>query len=148
MKSENGVATDFAPLQGDVDAEILRLENIARTGLQPRILNLQTWPVALKQGGSVVVVRTPRSYNPPHRVIRQGKGQNRFWVRSSAGKYEPDVDELRFLFLVAPEIGERARRFRADRLNKIKGGTGPVPLQEYRFFVLHIMPFSAFGFGS
>src|ERR1700730_9016759 len=40
MTAEEGVPTGFAPLQIDRDAEILRLDNIARSGLQPRIFGL------------------------------------------------------------------------------------------------------------
>lgn len=40
------------------------------------------------------IIRAPRSYSAPHRVVRQQS--NRFWTRSSAGKYEPDVDELAY----------------------------------------------------
>jgi Putative DNA-binding domain len=39
MSAAKGIATSFAPLTLDHDAEVLRLENIARSGLQPRILN-------------------------------------------------------------------------------------------------------------
>ena len=110
MTATQGVATGFAPLQIDSDAEILRLENIARSGLQPRIFGLAIRKIPIS-GGSVLVVRIPRSYNPPHRIIRQGAGHQRFYARSSAGKYEPNVDELRRLFVRAPHLAERMRDF-------------------------------------
>jgi predicted HTH transcriptional regulator len=72
MAATNGVPTAFAPLTLEPDAEIVRLENIARSGLQPRILNLAIQSVPLQGGGCALVVRVPRSYNPPHRLIRQG----------------------------------------------------------------------------
>ena len=142
-----GVPAAFAPLTGDADSEVLRLEQIVRSGLQPRVA-LQPRVVSLKQGGHVIVLRIPRSYNPPHRIIRQGKGQGRFWARSSAGKYEPNVNELRSLFTLAPQLAERMRAFRADRVAKIAAGDTPVALQDQRVLVLHIVPFSAFDLGS
>jgi predicted HTH transcriptional regulator len=71
MTARGGVPTGFSPLQIDSDAEILRLENIARTGLQPRIFGLVIRGVPIAGGGSILVVRIPRSYNQPHRIIRQ-----------------------------------------------------------------------------
>jgi Putative DNA-binding domain len=143
MTASNGVPTGFAPLTVDVDAEILRLENIARSGLQPRILNLAMRAVPVP-GGHVLVIRVPRSYNPPHRVIRQGTGQNRFHARSSAGKYEPNVDELRLLFLSAPRLADRIRDFRVERVARIAANDAPVPLLDLHALILHIIPFSAF----
>jgi len=48
MNAKAGVPVAFAPLQLDADAEILRLESIARSGLQPRIFGYEarTVPVA------------------------------------------------------------------------------------------------------
>lgn len=56
----------------------------------------------------MLMVRVPRSFNPPHRIIRQGS--NRFWA--AAGKYEPDVNELRVLFNAGPQLADRIRNFR------------------------------------
>ena len=66
----------------DFDAEITRLENIARGGLQPRI-SLASRPIPT-QGGHFLIFRVARSYNPPHRIIRENS--NRFWARSSSGQ--------------------------------------------------------------
>lgn len=144
MAATKGVPTGFAPLAVDPDAEILRLENIARSGLQPRILNLAMRAVPLASGGSVLVIRVPRSYNPPHRIIRQGTGQGRFYARSSAGKYEPNVDELRLLFTRAPQLAERMRGFRIERVAKVAANDAPVLLLDDRALILHVVPFSGF----
>jgi hypothetical protein len=144
MTARGGVPTGFSPLQIDSDAEILRLENIARTGLQPRIFGLVIRGVPIAGGGSILVVRIPRSYNQPHRIIRQGTGQHRFYARSSAGKYEPNVDELRLLFGRAPQLAERMRDFRFERIAKIVANDAPVPLVDARALIMHVVPFSAF----
>jgi predicted HTH transcriptional regulator len=116
----------LVPLAVDMDQERLRLEQIARTGLEPRIPNINIQPVPLKEGGFALVVRIPRSYRLPHRVIY--KGRNRFYARSSGGKYEPNVDELRTLFTLAPQIAERIREFRFDRITRIAARDAPVRL--------------------
>jgi predicted HTH transcriptional regulator len=108
VSADAGIPTGFSPLTIDLDAEILRLENIARSGLQPRISGLAVRGIAIETGGHVLVIRIPRSYNQPHRIVRQGSGNNRFYARSSAGKYEPNVDELRQLFAQAPQLASQS----------------------------------------
>jgi len=143
IAANKGIPTDFSPLSLVPDAEILRLENIARSGLQPRILNLAMRPIPLSSG-CALVIRVPRSYNSPHRIVRQGTGQGRFYARSSAGKYEPNVDELRLLFTRAPQLADRLRGFRIDRVAKISANDGLAPLLDARALILHIVPFSGF----
>ena len=143
MSAEAGIPTAFSPLGIDADAEVLRLDNLARSGLQPRIFGFAARAIPIGTG-SVIVLRIPRSYNLPHRIVRQGSGHHRFWARSSAGKYEPNVDELRMLFARAPQIAERVRDFRFERLAKIGADQAAVPLLDRHCLVLHIVPFSAF----
>lgn len=144
MTAETGIPIGFAPIRADIDGEILRLENIARAGLQPRVYGLAIGGVPISTGGAVLVVRVPRSYNQPHRIVRQGAGNHRFYARSSAGKYEPNVDELRLLFLRAPALSDRIRDFRADRIAKVAANEAPVPLLDARSLIMHVIPFSAF----
>ncbi|WP_038015155.1 AlbA family DNA-binding domain-containing protein [Thalassobaculum salexigens] len=143
MVASKGVPTVLSPITVAPDDEILRLEQIARSGLQPRIPNLQFKAVPVAGGGHVLLIRIPRSFNPPHRVIRQGKGHNRFWARSSAGKYEPNVDELRTLFTLAPQLADRIRDFRFDRVAQIVAGNAPVQLLDRTCLIMHVVPFAA-----
>ena len=96
----------------------------------------------IQAGGAVLVIRIPRSFQAPHRVTRQGS--NRFWARSAAGKYEPDVTELRALFNAAPQLAQRVRDFRIDRVAKVAAGAAPVPLMYAGALIVHVVPFSAF----
>ncbi len=139
-----GVPTRLTPFTGDADAERLRLEQMARAGLEPRIPNLQTKAVVIG-ASAILVLRVSRSYMRPHRVIFQGK--NKFWARSSAGKYEPNVDELRAMFNEAPQLAERMRHFREERLARIGGDESPAQLLDNTYLVLHVIPFSHFDLG-
>lgn len=141
IAASKGVPTEFCPFPGDAAAEVLRLEQMARAGLSPSIANLRPIAVPLSQGGHVIVLRIPKSYNPPHRVIFKNSG--RFWARSSAGKFEPNVEELRRIFLEFPLIGDRVRSFRAERVAKIAAGEAPVGLLGGGNLILHVVPFSA-----
>jgi hypothetical protein len=126
MAAKAGIPTGFTPFEGNADAELLRLEQMARVGLEPRIQNLQAKAVDLESPGKVLIIRVPRSYRQPHRIIFKGK--NRFWSRSSAGKFEPNVDELRLLFTFAPQLAEHMRQFRLDRVARIASGETPMRL--------------------
>jgi hypothetical protein len=145
MTATAGVPTAFMPFEADVDAERLRLEQMARAGLEPRIANFETKSVSIHSGGAVIVVRVPRSYSLPHRVIFQNK--NRFWARSSAGKYEPNVLELRTMFEQAPSLAERMQNFRLERIALIDQRATPLLLQDYSCLVVHVVPFSHFAMG-
>jgi len=142
IAATNGTPTAIAPLSMPMEGEILRLEQVARSGLQPRIANITFHPVPIRAGGNVLIIRVPRSYNPPHRVIRQGS--IRFWARSAAGKYEPDVNELRLLFNAVPQLADRIRDFRLDRIAKIAAGQAPVQLMNRGIVIIHVVPLSSF----
>ncbi len=126
----------------DIDQEILRLTQIARSGLQPRLPVLELHPVPLTGGRHALVIRVGRSYQAPHRVIF--KGRNRFWARSSVSRYEPDVDELRALFSVAPQVATRVREMRSDRVVRILAGETPIPLKDDPgISILHLIPLAS-----
>ncbi len=146
MDETGGVPTGFCPLSVNPDVERQRLESMALAGLEPRVAALQTRAVSLAAGGNVLIVRVPRSYNPPHRIIFKGK--NRFWARSSSRKYEPNVEELRQMFNAGPRLAERIREFRQERIVQIDKGETPVSLADAPLIVLHVLPYSAFDFRS
>ena len=147
LAAKDGVPSGLMPLSGSADADALRIEELVRTGLQPRI-QMHCKSIPLSAGGYLLLIRVPRSYNPPHRLVRNGKGQHRFYARSSGGKYELNVDELRALFTLAPKLAERLRDFRADRIARIVGGMSAAPLKGKDCIVLHIVPLSAFDLGA
>jgi hypothetical protein len=147
MTEASGIPTDFKPFQDYPEAELRRLDDMARTGLQPRISNLQTRAVPAS-GGYVIVVRIPRSYSQPHRVIHSHS--NRFYARSSASpkRYEPNVEELRRIFNNAPLIADRIRAFRTDRLVRIAAQEAPITLTGSCLLALHVIPYSSVGIGT
>jgi hypothetical protein len=144
VDEKGGVATDIVGLNGvDPDAEILRMEQLTRSGLEPPVPGVRMKAVSLESGRHVIVIRVPRSWNPPHRVIAQGV--NRFYARHSAGVHEPSVEELRTLFVQSASALEQARRFRAERLQFIREGRGERPLVGNGRLILHIVPVAAFS---
>jgi hypothetical protein len=141
----NGLPTVLMPFIGDCDAEKRRLEQIALSGLEPRIGNMRIHSVPITTGGHVIIVRVPRSFIPPHRVI--ARDSNRFWARAGTTKYQPNVEQLRRLFNDAPHLAERIRAFQTDRLIKITAGDTPIPMNSIGKVVVHVIPVPSFADG-
>jgi hypothetical protein len=148
MDEASGLPTGLMPLSiPDPDQELQRLENLARDGVEPRIVGLRMKAVSLATGGVIIVVRIPKSWNPPHRV--SARNTNRFYARNSAGAYELSVEELRVLFTSASSAIDRMRAFRAERLARIDSGEAitPLPVDRGRL-VAHFVPLASFGLGD
>lgn len=144
IEETSGVATTIVGIgETDVDAELLRLEQVARSGLEPRIPGLRIRPIQLENGKQVLVLRVPRSWDPPHRVVAQGS--NRFYLRHSAGVHEPSKEELRTLFTKSASALDQARNFRSERIEAIRAGVGNRPLAGGGRFFLHIVPVASFS---
>ncbi len=126
----------------NADAEVSRLENMARDSISPRItLDVCAVEVDSKQ---VIIVRTKASLEAPHRVIY--KGSDKFYKRNSNGKYAMDVAELRSTFLQSGKLTECIRRFRTARITDIKAGDAPLTISNPSvFFAIHIVPLTAFS---
>jgi len=142
---KTGVPESAQPITGaTADEAKLRLENMIRDGIRPR-LRVQIKEVAGwgdHGAGFVILVRIPKSFASPHIVIF--KGASRFFSRNSAGKYPLDVDEIRAAFLATESQAERIKRFREDRLGKVVADETPVVLESAPRLVLHLIPIASF----
>jgi hypothetical protein len=141
MEEVAGVASALPGVDLDPDAEIRRLDSLARDGLQPRLPEIRLHAIRLANTRVAIVVRVGKSWSAPHRIIAQRS--NRFWARGAGGKYEPDVNELRSLFAVAPTLSSRIRDFRMERVARIAALDTPIPILPEGALVLHIVPFTA-----
>lgn len=139
VTTQNGVPVEAKGLaELNVDQAILRLENILRDGLDPRIAGIQIRDIEGFPDGPVIVCRVPRSWAAPHMV----RLTSRFHGRNSAGKFALDVREIRAAFLLSERFADIARRFRADRLLQIKSDP-PVTLLDGARTVVHLVPIGA-----
>jgi hypothetical protein len=143
IAEEKGVPVNVCGLpEIDPDAQILRLEDLIRNSVQPRIHGVSMRAVRLASSQVVIVIQMPRSWAQPH-VVKYGRHW-RFYSRNSAGKYPLDVSEVRAAFALSQELGDHVRLFRSDRLGKIVARETPVLVGEKAKVVLHIVPFAAF----
>lgn len=125
----------------DPDAVVLRLDQLARTGIEPRMQGLRIRAIPLASGTYCFVVRIPKSWNVPHRV--SANGSNRYWIRNSGGSHEASMDELRTLFTQSSDASQRVQEFRDLRLARITSGRGSRPLYGEGRLILHIIPLAS-----
>lgn len=143
ISETGGVPKELVPLQEiDADASIARLEALVRDGIEPRIIGLRIRAINVRDG-TVLVLRIPRSWRPPHRV--SSAGTNRFYLRNSAGVYEASVEELRVLFDLSANTHERIKQFRSERITSILQEARPGPLPGNGRLFVHLAPLSSFG---
>lgn len=144
VEAKGGIPTALSPLSiDDIDAEILRIESIIRTGIDPRFSFTVHAVSTAKPKEYVLVIRVHESWNKPHRIIYSGSGK--FHARSSAGKYELDVEELRQIFTLSDGIEKRMRDFRAERLIAVETGDTTLPLTSNNLIVIHLLPLESFS---
>ena len=137
IKSIEGIGID------DPDKEILRLDNIIRSGIEPRLPSVHIKAVPLDSGKFVFIIRVPQSWNTPHRVIFND--HSKFYGRSSAGKFPLDVSQLRSAFLSSERVSEKIHAFRKERaINLLTERQQLVKLENGGRLVLHILPLSSF----
>jgi len=122
----------------DSDEAILRLDNLIRDCIKPRLIGVGIRPVQLSNTNTVFIVRVPRSWNSPHVVDR--KGHWRFYYRDSAGTHPMDITELRHAITFADTLGQRLEEVRLDRLAKVAGDT---TLKRGPKIALHFQPLSS-----
>ncbi|MDY0170047.1 MAG: ATP-binding protein [Thermoguttaceae bacterium] len=126
----------------NVDAEKLRLEEIIRRGIEPRI-DFAVHSVSTSTGTTAFIIRVQESWIFPHRVVFGGKF-GEFWARNSAGKYSMDTTELRRAFTLSETIFDKIRAFRRDRVAEVIAGNTPIVLREGGKMILHLVPVESF----
>jgi hypothetical protein len=142
VDEKRGRLTSIPGLSDDPDKLILRYQQIALSGITPRIPGIGWQPVKLKNGNFVLVIRIPRSGFSPHRVELN---DYRYWFRAGSLKEKFDVDQLRRAFLAGPEYAQRARAWRMDRLQRIVANEAPVRVERTDTFCVHVLHRDVFG---
>jgi hypothetical protein len=145
IEEQGGLPIEVPGIEGDLDAEMQRLENLLRDRMEPRV-RPRMRSVQLKNGRRALVIRIPKSWNPPHAVLHNKS--RLIYARNSAGIHEASVDEMRSMFTAGSTLLERSREFQKQRMDEIHSGAGPGPFPfvgEGGRMVLHVIPFSAWG---
>jgi hypothetical protein len=122
-------------------AECTRLEALVRDGISPRIPIVFLKTLDISGSGPVICLRIARSWLKPHMVTL--RGSSRFFSRTSAGKYQLNVQEIGRVFAEQRSLGEELRSWRMERLGTLLSGEGPIESDKSRKLVFHFVPAAA-----
>lgn len=123
--------------------EITRLDSMIRDGIEPRLPSVIIQPIPLSNSKNILIIRITKSWLSPHRVTY--KGHDKFYSRSTNGKYSLDVSELRIAFTLSEAITERIRKFREERISRIYANETPVFFKGDAKIILHLIPIISFN---
>src|SRR3990172_4919628 len=125
----------------NIDGQVLGLEEILRSGLDPRLPGVKVHPVPLANSMHAIAVAIPRSWRQPHMV--SFRGSSKFYARGSAGKYIMDTNEIRASVLASEGLVSRIREMHARRCAEISTGRELIPYEDVPLVVAHLLPLSA-----
>lgn len=126
-----GIPDEIVDLEINFDKEKLRLGDLIRDAVDPRIPG-----VDMQQVGSCFVIRVPRSPIGPHMVKI---GASRFYSRHTNGRYPLNVSEIRDAVLGGETRRERLRSFRVERVGRIVANETPSPSVDAPKVILHAL---------
>jgi hypothetical protein len=143
VPEKNGLPIDIAGVScDDPDGEILRLQNLIIGGIEPRLQGVLIKEIPLQSGAFAFIIRIPQSWSKPHVVNFENHWK--FYSRTSAGKSQLDVSEVRLAFIQSGTLTEKIRLFRDGRLGSILAEQTPTPLIPGARIVVHLIPYVAF----
>ncbi len=143
ISEDNGEASGVEPISTEPpDAVKRRLRQILDSGIQPRLNGVQFVEVRVN-GGYVLVVRVPTSFDGPHRFMFNS--HHRFVMRNDTHVTDLSYDQLRVAFDRSATLSDRARSFRQARLNSILDSRTPRSLIGGPLWVVHLIPLASMG---
>jgi hypothetical protein len=144
IKEKDGVPVALPGMDLSAPSEtVTTLDSKIRDGIRPRLPGFQVWQVSLRNSRVAIVIRVPRSFAAPHMVTFGGS--SRFFSRTSNGKCQLDVDEIRAAFILSDSLAQRVKEFRAERVSRILASEAPLPLCAGPKTVMHVVPLDAFS---
>ncbi len=123
------------------DRDILTLRDLARAHIDPPLFGVEFREVPI-QGGMALIVRIPKAWDGAHMVTYGG--DNRFYTRDAGGHVLMNVPEIRSSFTTLELLGERIRRFRFERLSRVRSQELPVSLIDGAKAIFHVFPLQSF----
>jgi hypothetical protein len=139
-EEREGVISNFVPVPlPDRDEALLTLQSALTDLIEPKIPGLRLFAVPFPDGGYIVVVRTPASFQAPHRVTKGGV----FYTRTSTGIDPMDITTLRSAFLQSATAAEKAKHFRESRIADIRRHPTPARLPAETLAILHVIPMAS-----
>lgn len=130
-----------------LDAELLRLDQITRSGIAPRIPNVRFHPIEIPSKSTHVIAGVvPHSLTTPH-MVTFGGGQ-RFYGRNSTGKFPMDINEIREAVISSGDYFGRVEKWIAERRQVIEANQTFIQPRGFGRIIQHIVPVSSLSLGS
>ena len=145
IEEQDGFPSGIVGIQKDIlDVMMGKIEGLLRDCTEPRVdVNIREVP--LLDSKSVLIIRIPKSWKSPHRVLMKDYTFN---SRNSNGKYQLDVTEIRNSFNLTDNFTNRVKSFRENRLSKINANETPISLNNEAKTIVHLVPINAFNLGQ
>jgi len=125
----------------NMDAVRLRLQSLLHDGVAPRMQPVTFHEIRRDPEPPCLLLRVPRSSFGLHMITF--KNYSRFYGRTSAGKYQLDVHEIRAGFIAAETAVERLQRLRMERVARVISLETPAPIADGPKVSLHAFPINA-----
>lgn len=122
----------------NLDQAKLRLENVLRDCIDPRIPALTFHAIPRDPDPPCLVLRVPKSPYGLHMATY--KGVSRFYGRGASGRFLLDWGQIRAGFLQAQTAEDRVRRFRLERVARVLAGETPIPTGPAPKVIFHALP--------
>lgn len=125
---------------GQVNADEIsrRLDSILRDGTEPSLTGFAIRVIGDNPNCTLIALGIPKSPLLPHAVSFKGTG--RFHRRTTAGKYQVGVSELRNMFLESYEAEQRIEQFRQNRVERLRNGSTTSGTRADQATLIHVLP--------
>ena len=136
-----GVADKITPIKiSNVDQLIQKINNFIRSGTNPPLTNVHINPIEIEANKYVLVFTINPTIDLP--VMNTVNKTNKFYKRTSVGKYPVEVYELSEMFNKSQTNRDRIQKFISDRHNKVRYSKIIPTLDTVGSFFLHLSPIS------
>ena len=142
VQEKSGTADALVPITSETaHAAMRRLGQLLDACLEPRVRGLRFKFIDVGGGGYALLARVPQSQVGPHRYVHQG--QSRFPLRNETHISDMSYEQLRAAFDRTATLSERAKEFRARRVEAISKGSGGLAVAGGTTALVHVMPLSS-----
>lgn len=136
-----GVAESIPSIEiSNVDQLIQKINNFIRSGTNPPLTNVHINPIEIEANKYVLVFTINPTIDLP--VMNTVNKTNKFYKRTSVGKYPVEVYELSEMFNKSQTNRDRIQKFISDRHNKVRYSKIIPTLDTVGSFFLHLSPIS------
>lgn len=146
VSEKEGVPKEINGIEINKVDELKRaISSVIGRWIEPKITKYEfSSPLLLEEDNQkcVLIIRVFRSFNIPH-LISDTK-EYRFWYRNSSGNEMMDLQQIKSSIDFSQNIGEKIKRFLAERISIIESNETTYELKDKSKTVIHFIPINNF----